>query len=120
MNTNPEQIHEVKETTSTNMEIDDNTKTDKTDVQTDLKTEVIKENKENSENTELKGEPISKYVKQEAAKQLIDMGFSKNVSEKACFFNNNIIEKAIEWCYEHQDDPDFETEERIVAEKEKP
>jgi len=94
----------------------------------------VKENKDETTSTEVKdttnttntqpeepkGEPISKYVKSEVANQLIEMGYSKNVAEKACFFNNNIVEKAIEWCYEHQDDPDFEKEERIASEAEKP
>jgi len=66
------------------------------------------------------GESITSYVNQEVSKQLIDMGFSKNVSEKACFFNQNNLEKAVEWIYEHQNDPDFEEELRIVGKKDQP
>jgi uncharacterized UBP type Zn finger protein len=61
------------------------------------------------------GESISSYVKQDIVAQLIEMGFSKNVAEKACFFNQSILEKSIEWIYEHQQDPDFEEELRIVG-----
>ena len=95
--------------------IPDQTTTQEVKESTEPKTET-------TESTETKpqepqGEPISKYVKQEVANQLIEMGYSKNVAEKACFFNNNIVEKAIEWCYEHQDDADFEKEERIAHEQ---
>jgi uncharacterized UBP type Zn finger protein len=66
------------------------------------------------------GESITSYVNQEVSKQLIEMGFSKNVSEKACFFNQNILEKAVEWIYEHQTDPDFEEQLKIVGKKDQP
>lgn len=66
------------------------------------------------------GESISNYVKQEVSGQLIEMGFSKNVAEKACFFTQNILEKAIEWIAEHQTDPDLEEELRIVGKKDQP
>jgi hypothetical protein len=69
---------------------------------------------QNVENVD-QGESISGYVKQEVVSQLVEMGFSKNVSEKACFFNQSILEKSIEWIYEHQQDPDFEEELRIVG-----
>ncbi len=104
MNTNSEET-EKKETTET-------TETAETT------TENKEKKEESKESSELQGEPISKYVKEEVSKQLIEFGYSKNVAEKACFYNNNIVEKAIEWIYEHQNDPDFEQEERIVSEKE--
>lgn len=63
------------------------------------------------------GESISHLVDQNVAKQLIEMGFSKNVSEKACFFNKSNLETSIEWIYEHQNDPDFEEELRMVGQK---
>ena len=66
------------------------------------------------------GESISSYVNKEVSNQLIEMGFSKNVSEKACFFNQNNLEKAIEWINEHQADPDFEEELKIVGKKDHP
>ncbi len=70
--------------------------------------------------TEPEGKSITDYVKAEVVNQLIEMGFSKNVSEKACFFNQNVLENAINWIYEHQNDPDFEEELRIVGEENKP
>lgn len=82
-----------------------------------VKSTEVKEGVTSVEKKEHEGEPISKYVKPEISKQLMEMGYSKNVAEKACFFNNNVIEKAIEWIYEHQEDPDFETEERISGDK---
>ncbi len=69
---------------------------------------------------EQEGESINKYVKPEISQQLIEMGFSKNVAEKACFFNQNKLESCIEWIYEHQNDPDFEEEIRIVGQENKP
>lgn len=33
------------------------------------------------------GEPVSRYVKSENVKVLMDMGFSKEASEKALFMN---------------------------------
>jgi len=71
-----------------------------------------------SEGIEPMGESISGMVKADIANQLIEMGFSKNVSEKACFFNQSVLEKAIEWIYEHQNEEDFEEELRIVGQKE--
>lgn len=46
------------------------------------------------------GQSISGYVNQEYAKQLIEMGFSKIVAEKALFFtlqSGGTTEKALEW-----------------------
>jgi uncharacterized UBP type Zn finger protein len=67
---------------------------------------------------EPEGKSISEYVKPEVVNQLIEMGFSKNVSEKACFFNQSNLENSVNWIYEHQQDPDFEEELRIVGEGE--
>ena len=67
---------------------------------------------------ENEGKAISEYVNQEVVKQIIEMGFSKNVAEKACFFNQSILEHAINWIYEHQQDPDYEEELRIVGDSE--
>ncbi len=64
---------------------------------------------------EIEGESISKHVNQELVKQLLEMGFSKNASEKALFMNKNILEASVEWIYEHQNDADFEEELRIVG-----
>jgi uncharacterized UBP type Zn finger protein len=64
---------------------------------------------------ELEGQSISNHVNQELVKQLLEMGFSKNASEKALFMKKNILEASVEWIYEHQNDPDFEEELRIVG-----
>mgnify|MGYP002145977355 CR=1 FL=1 len=64
------------------------------------------------------GESISGLVNKELAKQLVEMGFSKNVSEKALFLNQQVLEKAIEWIYENQDKPDFEEELRLMGKSE--
>jgi len=77
----------------------------------------VKENKDETTSTEVKDTTNTTNTQPEEPK---GEPISKNVAEKACFFNNNIVEKAIEWCYEHQDDPDFEKEERIASEAEKP
>jgi len=63
------------------------------------------------------GESISSLVNQVTAKQLQEMGYSKNVSEKALFLNQGILEKSIEWIYENQNEPDFEEELRMVGQK---
>jgi len=46
------------------------------------------------------GMSISGYVNQEYVKQLMEMGFSKEVSEKALFFNlakGGTTDQALEW-----------------------
>lgn len=63
------------------------------------------------------GESISGLVNKDQVNKLIEMGYSKNVSEKAMFLNQNILEKAIEWIYENQNEPDFEEELRMVGQK---
>ena len=64
------------------------------------------------------GESISGYVNQEYAKQLMEMGFSKTVSEKALFFTlaqGGNTEKALDWISQHSDDVDFNEELKIVG-----
>ena len=56
---------------------------------------------------------ILDFIKPEVAQQLQEMGFSKNVSEKACLFTQSNIEQAVEWINQHQDDPDFEEPAQI-------
>ena len=51
---------------------------------------------------------------------MLDMGFTKNTSEKALFLNENNLEAAIEWVGQHQDDPDIDEEYKLeVKEKER-
>lgn len=64
------------------------------------------------------GESISGYVNQEYVKQLLEMGFSKIVAEKALFMtlaNGGTTEKALEWIDQHSEDPDFNEELKIVG-----
>lgn len=79
-------------------------------------------NKVNINNEEVKkdeGLPISGMVNQETVQKLMEMGYSKNVAEKALFLNQQILEKSIEWIYENQNEPDFEEELRIMGQEEK-
>ncbi len=79
-------------------------------------------NKVNINNEDVKkdeGLPISEMVNQQSVKQLVEMGYSKNVAEKALFLNQQILEKSIEWIYENQNEPDFEEELRIMGQEEK-
>ena len=61
------------------------------------------------------GQSISSMVDQSLVSQLMEMGFSKSVSEKSLFLTQSKdLEKPIEWISEHQGDPDFEEELQIV------
>lgn len=52
---------------------------------------------------------ISDKVKSADAQTLQDMGFSKNVSEKALFMTGNKgVEKAMDWINSHMEDEDYE------------
>ena len=62
------------------------------------------------------GMSISQFVKKEWTDELMAMGFSKAVSEKALYLTGNTgTEKAIEYIEQHQKDPDYEEELRIVG-----
>ena len=64
------------------------------------------------------GESISTYVNQEYVKQLLEMGFSKTVAEKALFMTlaqGGTTEKALEWIDQHSEDADFNEELKIVG-----
>jgi uncharacterized UBP type Zn finger protein len=57
-------------------------------------------------------------VNQAYVEQLIEMGFPKQVAEKALFFSlssGGTTEKALEWIDKHQDDVDFLEELKIVG-----
>ena len=41
--------------------------------------------------------------------QLVDMGFSVEACKKALFNTGNNVEAAMNWVFEHQSDPDFDT-----------
>ena len=60
-------------------------------------------------------------VNQQLCKELMEMGFSKTVSEKAVFMSQNkSIQMAMDYIEKHRDDADFEEELRIVKMEEKP
>jgi hypothetical protein len=64
---------------------------------------------------------ILEFIKPEVAQQLQEMGYSKNVSEKACLFTNSNIDQALDWIFQHSSDPDFEEEAKVeVSEDQKP
>jgi hypothetical protein len=64
---------------------------------------------------EAQGQSISSMVDQGLVSQLIEMGFSKAVSEKALFLTQaKDLERPIEWISEHSNDPDFEEELQVV------
>ena len=59
-------------------------------------------------------ESISKFTDAGIVKQFMEMGFSKNVAEKACLYGKNSVEHGMEWIYEHQNEPDFEEPAQII------
>lgn len=67
-----------------------------------------------TEDAKEEGESISNLINKEVSNKLIEMGYSKNVSEKATFLSQNNIDKALEWIYENQNEPDFEEELRMI------
>ena len=81
-------------------------------------------NEENAQPQEQQPKTVQKKITDlinvEVAKQLQEMGFSKNVSEKACLFTQSNIEQAVEWISQHSNDPDFEEEAIIEVSEEKP
>ena len=79
--------------------------------------EEDKKDAPNASEKEPETEPITKYIKIEVAKQLQEMGYSKNVSEKACLYTNSNLDNALDWIAEHVNDPDFEKEERIIKQE---
>ena len=61
---------------------------------------------------------ISDKVKSSDVKTLMEMGFSKPVSEKALFMTGNKgVEKAMDWTGAHMDDEDYEEELFMVGEQ---
>lgn len=52
--------------------------------------------------------------------QIIEMGFSKTVAEKALFLTQGGVEKAMDWINEHMEDEDFNEELVIVGSNDQP
>ena len=79
-----------------------------------------KEEQPQGEEPKVEKKSILDFINPESVKQLEEMGFSKNVSEKACLFCQSNIEQAIAWIEAHQNDPDFEEPAQIEVSAEKP
>ena len=73
-----------------------------------------------TEEKKLEKKSILDFIKPEVAQQLQEMGFSKNVSEKACLFTQSNMDQALEWISAHQDDPDFQEPAQIEVSNEPP
>ena len=79
------------------------------------------EDKKEGEEVKKETKNILDFIKPEVAQQLQEMGFSKNVSEKACLFTQSNLERAVDWIEQHQGDPDFEEPAQIeVSMEQKP
>ena len=80
-----------------------------------------KDDKKEGEEVKKETKSILDFIKPEVALQLQEMGFSKNVSEKACLFTQSNLERAVDWISEHQGDQDFEEPAQIeVSMEQKP
>ena len=77
-------------------------------------------NPQPGEEKKLEKKSILDFIKPEVAQQLQEMGFSKNVSEKACLFTQSNMDQALEWISAHQDDPDYEEPAQIEVSNEPP
>lgn len=65
------------------------------------------------------GQSISSMVNQSEVTMLMDMGFSRNVSEKACFMVQGAgIERAMGWIEDNREQPDFEEALMIMGQAE--
>lgn len=65
------------------------------------------------------GQSISGMVNQQEVSMLIDMGFSRNVAEKAIFMVQGAgIERAMAWIEDNREQPDFEEPLMIVSQSE--
>ena len=63
---------------------------------------------------------ILDFINPQVAQQLQEMGFSKNVAEKACLFTQSNLDHCFVWIEAHQNDPDFEEPAQIEVSAEKP
>ena len=69
-----------------------------------------KNNNNNNNSNQPQAPSIESLIDMNVAKSLQEMGYSKNVSEKACLFNQSNIDKCLDWIMMHISDPDFEEE----------
>lgn len=67
----------------------------------------LKNSQRNRQNAYTTTSKISNFIDQDSCLKLQEMGFSQNASEKALFLNDNNIEFAGSWLYEHQNEADL-------------
>ena len=68
-----------------------------------------------AEEEQPQGKPISGMVNQEQVTMVMEMGFSRNVAEKAIFMAQGAgVERAMGWIEENRNAPDFEEALMIV------
>lgn len=107
---------------NTDINIENNEHKNEVNIETNVETNTeVNENKEigdEKDKNQPEGEPISGLVNQELVKTLMEMGYSKTVSEKSLFLNQQNVDKALEWIYENQEQPDFEEELRLMGKQE--
>ena len=69
-----------------------------------------------AEDQQPQGQSISGMVNQQEVSMIMDMGFSKNVAEKAVFMVQGAgVERALEWIDNNRNEPDFEEPLLIVG-----
>ncbi len=88
--------------------------------ETNNEPQVPPEDAKPQEEPKVEKKSILDFINPEVAKQLQEMGFSKNVAEKACLFSQSDIPRAVGWIEAHQNDPDFEEPAQIEVSAEKP
>lgn len=64
------------------------------------------------------GQSISSMVNQGHTNQIMEMGFTKIVAEKALFMTQAGVEKAMDWINDHMEDEDFNEELVVVTQPE--
>jgi len=67
------------------------------------------------------GQPIDNLVKKEIVEELMKLGHSKNVAQKASLLTGNVnLSTAQHWIEQHKYDPDFEEELLVTGQEDKP
>ena len=82
--------------------------------------EPVDNNNNNNNSNQPQAPSIESLIDMNVAKSLQEMGYSKNVSEKACLFNQSNIDKCLDWIMMHINDPDFEEEAKIEVNQNQP
>jgi hypothetical protein len=77
-------------------------------------------NNNNNNSNQPQAPSIESLIDMNVANSLQEMGYSKNVSQKACLFNQSNIDKCLDWIMMHINDPDFEEEAKIEVNQNQP